>query len=193
MSVIDIAEIRAEFANGSDNQADEAARVLAEYGSQNLFVFKQLLNDQRTDVRWWTARSLAETESPEVTPLLLQALGDSDISVRQCAALALQRRPDARAIPALIQSLKSPDQLLTRIAGDALVAIGGDAVPALLVVIQTYPQKARLEAARSLGLIGDTRAIPELFKALDGESALLEHWAGEGLERMGVGMVFYSP
>jgi HEAT repeat protein len=82
---------------------------------------------------------------------------------------------------------------MARIAGDALVAAGGDAVTALLEVLQTFPHQARLEAARGLGLIGDTRAIPELFKALDGESALLEHWAGEGLERMGVGMVFYSP
>jgi HEAT repeat protein len=120
-------------------------------------------------------------------------LKDSDISVCQCAALALQRRPDSQAIPALIQSLKSPDQLLARIAGDALVAAGGDAVSALLEVMQTFPHHARLEAARALGLIGDTRAIPELFKALDGESALLEHWAGEGLEKMGVGMVFYTP
>ena len=193
MSVIDIATIRADFENGPDSRADKAAGELAEYGSQNLVVFNQLLNDQCADVRWWTVRSLAETKSPEITPLLLLALQDSEISVRQCAALALQRRPDARAIPALIQSLKSPDQLLARIAGDALVAAGGDAVPALLEVMQTFPHQARLEAARALGLIGDTRAIPELFKALDGESALLEHWAGEGLERMGVGMVFYSP
>ena len=193
MSFIDVAEISSEFANGSDNRADEAARELAAAGSQNLAVFNQLLKDQRTDVRWWTVRSLAEIKSPEVTPLLLQALQDSDISVRQCAALALQRQPDSQAIPALIQSLKSPDQLLARIAGDALIAAGGDAVPALLDVMQTFPHHARLEAARALGLIGDTRAIPELFKALDGESALLEHWAGEGLEKMGVGMVFYTP
>jgi HEAT repeat protein len=51
---------------------------------------------------------------------------------------------------------------------------------------------ARLEAARALASIGDTRAIPALFDALD-DSALLEYWANEGLERMGVGMCFFSP
>jgi HEAT repeat protein len=55
-----------------------------------------------------------------------------------------------------------------------------------------YPA-ARIQAARALALIGDTRAIPELFNALDGDSALLEYWAGEGLEKMGVGMVFFTP
>ena len=29
--------------------------------------------------------------------------------------------------------------------------------------------------------------------ALDDSSALIEYWAGEGLEKMGVGMVFYKP
>lgn len=193
MNEVDLPVITSIFWRGSDHQAEEAARELAAVGSQNLAVYSQLLIDQRVDVRWWAVRSLAEINSPEVTPLLLQALRDSDISVRQCATLALQRRPDSQAIPALIQSLKSPDQLLARIAGDALIAAGGDAVPALLDVMQTFPHHARLEAARALGLIGDTRAIPELFKALDGESALLEHWAREGLEKMGVGMVFYTP
>lgn len=193
MNGVDVPAITAVFANGSDNRAEETARELAASGSQNLAVFSKLLLDQRVDVRWWAVRSLAEINSSEVTPLLLQSLQDTDISVRQCAALALQRRPDSQAIPALIQSLKSPDQLLARIAGDALIAAGGDGVPALLEVMQTFPHHARLEAVRALGLIGDTRAIPELFKALDGESALLEHWAGQGLEMMGVGMVFYTP
>jgi len=60
-------------------------------------------------------------------------------------------------------------------------------------VLNSSPQAARLEAARALALIADQRAIPSLFQALDGESALLEYWANEGLERMGVGMAFFIP
>jgi HEAT repeat protein len=52
---------------------------------------------------------------------------------------------------------------------------------------------ARLEAVRALAKIGDERAIPALFDALDNDSALIEYWASEGLEKMGVGMVFYKP
>ena len=183
----------ADFASGSDHRADLASRKLAAFGSQNLESYHQLLDDQRADVRWWAIRSLAYLKSPEITPLLVHSLEDVDISVRQCAALALQKQPDACAVPALIAQLDSSDQLLRRIAGDALVAVGSESVPALLEVMQDSSQEARIEAARALALIGDTRAVPQLFKALDEESALLEHWAGEGLERMGIGMVFFSP
>ena len=190
---IEKSTIISEFTCGSDDRADTAARELAAAGSYNLSIFSELLIDHRADVRWWAARSLAEIQSLQVTPLLLQALNDSDNAVRQCAALALIHQPDSRAIPALIQSLNSTDRLLARIAGDALVATGGDAVPALIEVMQTGPHPARLEAARTLGLIGDPRGIPVLFEALGGESAILEHWAGEGLEKMGVGMVYFKP
>ena len=193
MSKLEITKIASDFANGSDKIAEETARDLARLASGDLEVFKQLLEDQRTDVRWWAVRSLAEIESPEITPLLITSLDDADVSVRQCAALALQKHPDQRAISALIEMLKSTDQLLSRLAGDALVASGGDAVTELLEVMQEDHPAARIQAARALALIGDTRAIPELFNALDGDSALLEYWAGEGLEKMGVGMVFFTP
>jgi HEAT repeat protein len=193
MSSIEISTITSEFISGSDFRAEKAALDLTSTGLQNITVINQLLADQRVEVRWWAIRSLAEVQSPKVTPLLVNSLSDPDLSVRQCAALALQHQPDPLATPVLIQLLNSTDQLLARLAGDALIAIGSDAVPALLEVMQEGNLKIRIEAARALGKIGDTRAVPELFKALDGESAILEHWAGEGLERMGIGMVFYQP
>jgi HEAT repeat protein len=193
MSSIEISTITSEFTSGSDFRAEKAALDLTSTGLQNITVINQLLADQRVEVRWWAIRSLAEVQSPRVTQLLVNSLSDPDLSVRQCAALALQHQPDPLATPVLIQLLNSTDQLLARLAGDALIAIGSDAVPALLEVMQEGNLKIRIEAARALGKIGDTRAVPELFKALDGESAVLEHWAEEGLERMGIGMVFYQP
>jgi HEAT repeat protein len=51
----------------------------------------------------------------------------------------------------------------------------------------------RVNLARALALIGDTAAIPALFRALDDESAIVAHWADEGLERLGVGQVYFRP
>ncbi|MFC1923374.1 HEAT repeat domain-containing protein, partial [Chloroflexota bacterium] len=110
-----------------------------------------------------------------------------------CAALALRYQADPDAIPTLIHRLSLPDRLMARLAADALIATGDESVPALLEVMENKSQPARLEAARALGEIGDPRAIPALFKALDDDSAILEHWAGEGLEKMGIGMVFFNP
>ncbi len=52
---------------------------------------------------------------------------------------------------------------------------------------------ARREAARSLAAIGDPRAVPALYSVLEDDSALLVYWAEQGLERMGVGMVYFNP
>jgi HEAT repeat protein len=120
-------------------------------------------------------------------------LADADPLVRQCAALSLTRRPHAEAAPALLALLGDHDSLLARLAGDALVVLGSGAVEPLIAVLDTGRLTARVEAARALALIGDTRAVPALFKLLGSESAVLEHWANEGLEKMGVGMAFFKP
>lgn len=166
---------------------------LAAKGSNSLPIIRELLQNSSVEIRWWATRSLAEIHDSQVTTLLLQALNDQASEVRQCAALGLRQQPDAGAIPQLINTLSDPDRLLARLAGDALIATGEEAVPALIEVMQNGSQIARLETARALSEIGDTRAIPSLFNALDEDSVVLEHWAGEGLQKMGVGMVFFKP
>jgi HEAT repeat protein len=193
MAAIDKPALLAEFSSGSDEQAEAAALQLAIHGTESLPLIEEFLQDPNEDVRWWAARSLAEIHDSSVTPLLLLALHDPVPAVGQCAALALRYQADPEAIPTLIQRLSLPDRLMARLAADALIAIGDESVPALLEVMENKSQPARLEAARALGEIGDPRAIPALFKALDDDSAILEHWAGEGLEKMGIGMVFFNP
>lgn len=190
---IDKFDLITEFTCGSDKRAEVAALQLAAAGSHSLLTLREFLQDQDADIRWWATRALAEIHTPESTPLLLQALRDSEPEVQQCAALALRRQPNSDAITKLIQALNAPDRLLARLAGDALIAIGEDAVPALIEVIENNPQSARLEAVRALSAIGDARAIPILIKVLDQDSAIMEHWAEQGLEKMGVGMVFFKP
>jgi HEAT repeat protein len=113
--------------------------------------------------------------------------------VRQCAALGLRLHPTLQAIAGLLNCLSDEDHLVVELSGDALAEIGEQAVLALITVVEDGNPKARLEAVRSLARIGDMRAIPVLFGVLDEGSALMEYWAAEGLERMGVGMVFYKP
>lgn len=190
---IDKSDLITEFTCGSDKRAEIAAMQLAAAGSHNLMTLREFLRDQDADIRWWATRTLAEIHTPESTPLLLQALRDPEPEVQQCAALALRRQPNSDAITQLIQALSASDRLLARLAGVALIAIGEDAIPALIRVMENNPQPARLEAVRALSTIGDTRAIPILIKVVDEDSAIMEHWAGQGLEKMGVGMVFFKP
>jgi HEAT repeat protein len=182
-----------ELGCGEDERAEAALPQLAAWGPEAVEVLQERLLNPQADVRWWAVRGLAEVQDEGVTELLVKALADSDQGVRWCAGLALRKHPSEKAIPALAGLLSDTDALTRRLAGDALVAIGSPAVQRLLEVMQYSELGARLEAARALAKIGDERAIPALFAALDDGSALIEYWANEGLEKMGLGMVFYKP
>jgi hypothetical protein len=56
------------------------------------------------------------------------------------------------------------------------------------------PQNARVEATRALAEIKDPRCISPFFAAIqNGDSPLVEYWADQGLEKLGIGMSFFSP
>ena len=79
------------------------------------------------------------------------------------------------------------------LAMHALIANGKTAVPALMEVLSDAPQTVRINAIRALAEIQDQRAIPVLMSALEEESVLLQHWAEEGLERLGLNMIYMKP
>lgn len=182
-----------ELTSGDDERAEAAVAPLAAREQNAVAALRPLISEPNSDTRWWAIRVLAEIKNPQVPPLLINSLSDEDAAVRQCAAQALYQQPDPRAVGDLIAALASEDRLFAHLAANALGAIGGSAVPALLGVLKTGPYLARLEAVRTLAIIGDTRSIPALFSALSEGSALIDYWANEGLERMAVGMDFFQP
>jgi len=182
-----------DLSSGDDERAEAAAQALASLGAAALPALGALLSDPDEDSRWWAVRALAESQAEGAGKLLVPALGDSSPAVRQAALLGIRLHPQPGTIPLLAALLGDADGLCAAMAADALVGIGADAVPALLEVMESGAQPARLEAARALAEIGDPRAIPALFKALDDDSALIEYWASQGLEKMGVGMAFFKP
>ena len=74
-----------------------------------------------------------------------------------------------------------------------MAALGEEAISPLTKALRDENPAVRIEAARSLAAIDDPAVIAPLFSALDDRSALVAHWAELGLERLGVGMVFYQP
>jgi HEAT repeat protein len=50
----------------------------------------------------------------------------------------------------------------------------------------------RIEAVRALAHIDDPAVVPTLFAALSDPSAIVVHLAEEGLNRMGIGTVFFE-
>ncbi len=185
-------ELFAKLTSGDDERAEQAIAALAAMGEAALPRLLELTRAPDVDSRWWAVRALAA--SPHTRTLdLIPLLSDSSPDVRAAAALALCQHPGEEAVEPLIRLLMDEDALAAGLAGNALAKIGSPAVPRLLEVMQEAPLSARILALRTLAEIRDHRAIPAMMKCLEEESALLQYWAQEGLERLGLNMVYGKP
>lgn len=182
-----------ELISGDDLRAGQASAVLIRRGTEALPLLLGVIRSSSPDHRWWAIHSLAHIYHAQADQALVDALGDPDSSVCQVAALSLRHRPLASALPRLISRLGSEDGLLSRLAGDALAALGALGTPALAQAATDPSPATRIAAVRALALNEDPAAIPALYAALEDASALVEHWATDGLERRGLGMVYFRP
>ena len=182
-----------ELQSGDDDRSERAVHRVAELGERMLPLLLEQLQSQEPDQRWWATAALTHINSEEARKALLESLADEDTAVRQCAAFALRRHPYVDAIPTLLDLLGDQDRLLARLAADALAALGECAVSPLTEALRSEDAAVRIEATRALASIDDPSVIAPLFTALDDDSSLVTHWAEEGLQRRGVGMVFFKP
>lgn len=184
-------------ASGNDQYSEEAAQRLSELPTDQLELaiayFHDQLKDHDAEVRWWAVRALSEIPSPETPKLICSMLDDPSLDVKRCAALGMRLRSDPEYLPRLLSLLTDPDHLTSRLAGEAITAIGELAVQPLLDLMENLSIGARINAMRTLAKIADPKATQTLIKALDDPSMLIEYWANEGLERMGTGMIFFQP
>ncbi len=189
----DLDSLLSDLTSGDDELAEKAALAIQGYGQNAVTKISQLITDPDPDIRWWAVRALAEFYKGNTTGLIINALGDDDQDVKQCALLAMRNRPDSNAIPALTHFLGDERPLHSRLAVDALVAIGKDATHALLEILDHGDHLAQLAAIQALAMIGDYTSVSALFHQLDSSSAIIDYWANEGLKKMGIGMSFFEP
>ena len=188
----DMNTLLADLTSGDETRAENAVPGLVELGENVFPTLRDLLNSTDVDQRWWALRTLAQAPQAQAE-WLLPLLNDSAPEVRQAAALGLCSHPDETAIAPLIRALSDEDAMVSTLAGNALVVIGKAAVPALLDIPKDAVQRARINALRAVAEIGDYSAIPTLMAALEEDSVMLRHWAEEGLERLGLNMVYLKP
>lgn len=182
-----------ELTSGDDERAEAVMYRVASLGETAVDSLLALLESPSSDHRWWSTRALAALDHSRAQDGLQRALRDDDPDVRQCAALGLRLNPTSSAIPVLLNALHDTDRLVARFAADALTAIGSSATQALSLSMESPDPAVRVEAVRALAAIEDPHATHALFAALDDPSPLVCYWAEHGLERLGVGMVFFKP
>jgi len=183
----------AELTSGDDRRAERASQALARLAPRSLPRLLQLLQSESADRRWWAVHCLAGIPEARADRALVEALSDPHLAVRQAAALGLRQRPLADAIPPLLALLGWDDALLSRLAGDALAACGAAATAALSLAAKDPAPAIGIGAVRALAMNDDPGAIPALYAAFEDPSAMVEYWASEGLERRGLGMVYFQP
>jgi HEAT repeat protein len=185
-------ELLADLTSGDESRAEAAVPGLVELGVKAFPALRDLLSSADADHRWWALRTLAQ--SPQArTEWLLPLLKDSVPEVRQAAALGLCSHPGEMAIRPLIQALSDADSMVSSLACSALVEIGKLAIPSLLEIPKDAPQTARINGMRALAEIVDYSAIPALMAGLEDDSIMIQHWAEEGLQRLGLDMMYLNP
>ena len=181
-----------DLTSGNEARAEKAVPGLIELGEEAIPALLDLTRSPEVDHRWWGLRVLAQSPHAQAE-WLVPFLSDPAREIRQCAALGLAIKPDQSAVQALVQALSDEDSMVNSLAVNALVKIGGAAVPGLIEVVKAAPQSARIHALRALAEIRDHRAIPVMMKVMEEDSVLLQHWAKEGLDRLGLDMVYLKP
>ena len=189
-----------DLTSGSETRAEKSVPELIDLGQEAIPALLDLTRSSEIDHRWWGLRVLAQSPHSQAE-WLVPFLNDPAREVRQCAALGLAIKPDESAIQPLAQALSDEDSIVSSLAVNALVKIGNAAVPSLIEVVKrspervegSAPQSARIHALRALAEIRDHRAIPVMMKVMEEDSALLQHWAKEGLDRLGLDMVYIKP
>lgn len=181
-----------DLTGGSETRAERAVPELIDLGQEAIPALLDLTQSAEVDHRWWGLRVLAQSPYSQAE-WLVPFLNDPAREVRQCAALGLALKPAESAIQPLVQALSDEDSMVSSLAVNALVKIGNAAVPSLIDIVKNSRQSARIHALRALAEIRDHRAIPVMMKVMEEDSALLQHWAKEGLDRLGLDMVYMKP
>jgi len=188
--VSDLQSLLNDLTSGDEERAEGAVPLLVELGEDAIPALLDLTHSSDVDSRWWALRTLAQSPHRRTEWLILFLSGDPSPEVRQCAALGLAVRPDENAIQPLVHALTDEDNMVGSLAANALVKIGSPAVLSLIEVVKDKQQSARIHALRALAEIKDHRAIPVMMEVMKEDSALLQHWAKEGLDRLGLDMVY---
>ena len=132
-------------------------------------------------------RGLGGIGTPDVVPVLTEALTDSSALIRLTAAGALADAADPTAVPALIAALKDKDNDVRAAAAIALGAIGAPAKAAVPVLIDMLEQAGCIEGGciiQGLGGIGTPDVVPVLIDALNNESGQIRYMAEIELRKL---------
>lgn len=142
-----------------------------------------LLQQAEPEARRVAVQQIAKVRGRDAAELLLRALGDDDWRVRKegaTVAASLERRDEV--VATLVAALEETVNIgLRNAAVEALVAVGPEAVGAVVEAFVRFDADARKLAIEVLGGVPDARGIVALTGALSDEDANVRVAAAEAL------------
>ena len=144
------------------------------------------LTDQWVIVREAAIRTLLLFPSDATAAALVERLEkDDSVDIRRASVQALAVLGAPAAVPALLKTgLEHPQQRNGTM--EAIVKIGGPAVPQLVKVLAAADPGLRLDACVVLGRIGDQQAAKPLLTALKDPVPIVRAHAAEALGKIGL-------
>lgn len=157
--------------------------VRAGAGAVELLV--EALDDISPNVRAGAARALGKIgDRRALGPLIFRLRYEADPEVRKPLVWALHMGGE-RAVPALIEALRDPDEWVRFGAVVVLAKIGAPAVTPLVRALYDPAPLVRAGAAETLGRIGDTQALEPLANLLHDVDSDTWQQAAIALGRLG--------
>jgi HEAT repeat protein len=129
------------------------------------------------------AHALGGMASKSAVPALMEALRDSDRDVAAAAARSLGHLRALEAVEPLVYALLD-GRLPRAVSAQALLSIGGEAVPLLRELLADAPAEVAAFAVDLIGLLGHASDSPQLVELLRDTSAEVRAHAARALGRL---------
>ena len=163
---MDLEPLLLQLSSGDRDRRAHAVDALVRAGETAVPALIDLAQHGQWLSRMEALRALGRIGDPAALPIIRASLESSDDEVREVAAEAAGTIQDVESLPVLIRLLRMRELDRRKSVREALIRMGEPSVPFLLEAAGSGPLRARAEAIRALGSIGDPRALPIVRDAL---------------------------
>lgn len=148
-----------------------AAGYLEKRGTEVLKLLQKGFAEGSGDLKYWCLRLLVQILGPESAGFLRKGLQNEDANIRHYVIRSMEDVQDEWTQPILVEALSDPNWANRKTAATILQVRGKRAVPALVECLKSDSADVLYWAVKALATVGDERAIKPLERLLHGSKS----------------------